>query len=118
LTSNAPCVTAATVPSNLMSIFADYLTVKNTGNALTGLQLYPNPNEGSFTVTGTVTGNEEITYNVTDVTGRVLMTGTLQPENGMLKAVIKMDGSITAGQYQIRFTAEGINQVMQFVKMN
>ena len=79
--------------------------------------MFPNPNTGSFILTGTLntTDNNEVDIEVSDVLGRVVYSGAARPQNGTLKEDIKLAGDIAPGNYLLRVkTATGM-QAFHFV---
>lgn len=92
------------------------LAVQNV-NGSGSIALYPNPNDGAFTLSGqaTPTGNS-ITVQVSDITGRVVKTAQLPLDNGMLNQLIKLDNAIPRGLYIVRFASGNRSYVIPFEK--
>jgi hypothetical protein len=87
----------------------------NEVNAFYQIQLYPNPNNGQFTLNMQGLTGETVSYSVLDNSGRVLVAkdlgsvGTARLEN------VDMVGA-AAGIYQLRISVNGHAQSTRFVK--
>lgn len=119
---NTPCATTNTDTSNILIIYGDYLSlgVGSTHLVFSNLLLYPNPNNGLFTLSGNVGNltNEDVHFDVLDMTGKVLFRGTTTPQNGIIDQRINMaDGNIAAGKYMLRIVTGGGVEMLQFVIM-
>lgn len=101
--------------SNSIVLYGDQLGV----NPLTGnntLFLFPNPNNGSFVLSGKMsnTSAKDITYEVSNMLGQVVYTGKAAPQNGMIKEQITIN-DLSAGSYLLRVNSENGNEVFHFV---
>ena len=115
---NSPCDTGSYVgTSNGKIIYGQgWLSVSNVKTGSNDLSLFPNPNTGSFTLSGTVSAGQdkEVTLEVTDMLGRTVYTGTTMPQNGTIKAEITL-GNEAAGSYLLRVNTESGSQAFHFV---
>ena len=115
---NSPCDTGSYVgTSNGKIIYGQgWLSVNNIKTGSNDLSLFPNPNTGSFTLSGTITAGQdkEVTLEVTDMLGRTVYTGKTIPQNGTVKAEIKLDNE-AAGSYLLRASTESGTQTFHFV---
>jgi hypothetical protein len=68
-TSNLPCVSNATDTSNAITIYGSYLGVTGMQHTSTALAVYPDPNNGSFTVNLSATANETAQVTITSMPG-------------------------------------------------
>jgi hypothetical protein len=95
----------------------DGMRIANTGNeappatvAEPGLMIIPNPNTGSFTLSGYalfLTRDAEAKIEITDMAGRKVFTGMTPVSNGGVNKVISLN-NVSNGLYQIRIsTNEG-----------
>lgn len=87
------------------------------GNALaiTGLKLYPNPNNGSFIVTGNYAADaENAEISIVNTVGQVVYTATPAIEAGSFYHKVDTDGRLAPGVYIIRITVENVPSVFQF----
>ena len=70
-------------------------------------EIFPNPNNGTFTVKVPDAENGNWTYNVTDVIGKRVHTGTLSLGNGNNQAVVALTGEVPAGTYVVTVEHDG-----------
>jgi len=113
VTGNPPCPgPPVTGISNGIVIQAKYLGV-NGLNAAGSLSLFPNPNKGTFTLSGTVPGRE-VNYEVTNMLGQVVYKGTAQPVNGRINEQVRPE-SMVPGSYLLRVKTETGNVTFHFV---
>ena len=97
-----------------------YITYYNDGvqgiAAAPALALYPNPNNGTLTLTGPISPeNKDVAIDITDVTGREVYKAIAPVDNGRLKNQITLKDNFTNGVYFLRVLTSGGPQVMQFV---
>ncbi len=104
--SALPCSTRSSDTSNTIIIYADYLTdgVHGLLTSSDGFTLVPNPNNGSFLLTGIIKNrsNEALQYEVMDMLGKVMYTGSTTPHDGLIRQQVDMGGQIASGQYILR----------------
>ena len=79
------------------------------------LSLYPNPNNGSFTLTGKSIYDKEMDIEVADMLGRIVYTGKTTPVNGIIHAKIALPGETADGTYMLRVHSETEAGVFHFV---
>jgi PKD repeat protein len=92
------------------------LAVGNMGNSK-NINLYPNPNEGTFTLSGiTGTGESEATIEIADLTGRIVTTEKLQLNNGVFNQQVKLDNSLAKGFYIAKFATATERYTIPFEK--
>ena len=116
VTGNAPCATRSVDTSNVITLFASHLGVNNVNN-ISGLTLFPDPNNGSFIVNGKVNdvAGNSVEITVTDLLGKTIFTKTVEPANGILNETVSLSNDIADGSYFVRVSSGGLVQVMQFV---
>ncbi len=119
INSNSPCDTSInTRASNTIIIYGQgYLSVGTVAAAGNDLTLFPNPNNGSFTLSGRVNtnSNKEITMELTDMLGRTVYVGKTTPSNGIVNVDVKLDGDVAAGAYLLRVHTETGTETFHFV---
>jgi len=79
--------------------------------------LFPNPNDGVFTLQGTLSSRSVLTqvpFDVVDLLGQVIYTGSAPVANGSVRVNITMAGNIANGVYMVRVRADDASQVIRF----
>jgi hypothetical protein len=111
--SGDACNESAT--SNLLTIqFTTGVSSVSAGES--SFNLTPNPNSGSFTVTGTLSsGNKDVSLEILDVIGQVVYRGTGAANNGALHQAINMDNGLANGTYMLHITNGDEHKVIRFV---
>ncbi len=116
MVSNASCVTSNTVASNSIVIYADYLAVHGLSTGVRGISLFPNPNNGIFTLSGQVPGsNDAVGFDIMDITGKVVYSDVASPVNGAINVQVNLKGLLAPGQYMVRVVKGADVAVMHFV---
>lgn len=84
-------------------------------DALTGISLFPNPNDGEAQVVFSLEAAQSVTLRVMDISGKELKSTKIQANAG--ENVIVLDNSdFASGLYLIRLETSGSNKTLQFVK--
>ena len=107
------CVVYGTGACGLATINSVVLKVTEpTGvihTALTNsdIKLMPNPNNGSFVVTGTLgtTANENVAYEITNVLGQVVYSNIGVARNGVVNERIQLSNTLANGMYILNMVA-------------
>lgn len=110
LTSSYQCPQPLTASSN--SITVTILTGVNDIDGITGLTLYPNPNNGSFIIKGIATlySQEEISMEVINSVGQVMHHNVIKPQERNWQQEITLDAP--AGVYMLQLqTANGTQNI-------
>ncbi len=94
----------------------DVLEVGNLTAGNDALSLFPNPNTGTFTLSGKLgsVSDNDVRYEVTNMLGQVVYTGNTTPKNGEINAVIKMD-NIPSGTYMLQVRTDAGTETFHFV---
>lgn len=119
---NTPCATTNVDTSNTLVIYGDYLSVgvHSIHSSVSNLALFPNPNNGSFILTGTIAAlaNQDVHFDMLDMTGKVLYSGAIVPLNGKINQRVDMsDANIAPGHYMLRVITGSSIEMLQFVMM-
>ena len=102
--------------SNRISFDVTYLGVNSTQNKVNNFSLFPNPNNGTFTLSGIVDAaiNEDVSFEVSDILGHTVYTGKTTPQNGVIQTQVKLD-NLSEGTYLLRVNSGNSNEVFHFV---
>ncbi len=76
----------------------------------TALTLYPNPNDGTFTIAGSWNSSEtQVRIELLNVLGQVVYSETAPIDNGSISIVMQTGNKLSAGNYLVRIS-DGTNQ--------
>lgn len=70
-------------------------------------QIYPNPSNGTFTVTVPEANEGEWTYTIADVTGKQVHAGAFNISSGQKQAVVSLNDKVVAGTYVVTIQHNG-----------
>jgi|GEM_PF-2749697 len=87
------------------------------GNVAGDIQLFPNPNNGSFIIKGkhlVATDNMPVVYKVTDVVGRQVLTGQTEVSNGVFEKEIALPDNTPAGVYYFIISIADKKETLMF----
>ena len=81
------------------------------------IRMLPNPNNGTFTLTGKLSAiaNEEITVQITTMPGREVYKQVINAQGGLINEQIKLNGSLANGMYLLNVKTGKENNVLHFV---
>lgn len=86
--------------------FSD-LAVRSVNTSETNMSLYPNPNNGSFTLSGTCGYFDKTALiEITDVTGKTLVQMKTPVQNGIINKEVSLDKGIAKGLYLMKLSTE------------
>lgn len=110
---NGPCITGGASSVTISLNTVGIPIIKTNSN----MNVYPNPNKGSFTIKGSLPGisNEDATIQVTDVLGRVVHQQTLTVVNGNINAQISMATGIASGVYVLSLQSGTTKTITHFI---
>ncbi len=84
--------------------------INNAANAK-DIALLPNPNNGSFTLTGNTASAQPIQTEIYNAIGQLVYTKQLHPVNGVIKETITLP-EVASGIYLLRmYAADGVNTI-------
>jgi hypothetical protein len=108
---------AGLVGFNSIAMFVSNVGVKQVNAANSDVKLIPNPNKGTFSISGTLgtTVNEEVTIEITDMIGQVIYTTKTMSQNGAIDQKIQLGNNIANGMYLLSLHSESTNQVYHLV---
>ncbi|PQJ12067.1 hypothetical protein CJD36_009775 [Flavipsychrobacter stenotrophus] len=100
---NIPCAVAVSNHSNVVTLYTGHVGINTLHPSGVSFSLYPNPNNGNFTLIGKTEGsNEPVTYEIIDMMGRILHSGSTQPMHSIIHEQVVTDSHIAPGQYILR----------------
>jgi hypothetical protein len=77
-----------------------------------GLQLFPNPNNGSFTLKASAAGNKPLVLEVINAIGQSVFTTTVMPVNNELNTTVNLGEQHANGLYMLRIKGDnGLKQI-------
>jgi hypothetical protein len=79
-----------------------------------GLVLYPNPNNGIFTLKGNIDTDKPVSAEVWNSIGQMVYRNSLQPHNGMLSEEIILDENLAPGVYILKLNTKEGSQLLRF----
>ena len=81
------------------------------------IMLVPNPNQGTFTIKGTLgnTAAQEVTLEITDMLGQAIYTGKVAVHNGAVNEKIQLGENIANGMYLLNLRTDEGNKVFHMV---
>ncbi len=111
-----PCSSPAIVTSNGLVIHVITVSgVYNVSPSVGAISLVPNPNTGSFTVEGSVTGDAKAaTVQVTNLLGSVIFAEDAPIVNGRIRKQVIMNSEVANGLYMLQVITGSGRQVTRF----
>ncbi len=103
LTSNYKCPQPAKDTSNTIKVVV--LTGINNLKEGNSIQLYPNPNNGSFTIKGNVHTNKAVSIKITNAIGQLVYSNNALPQSQELNQLVNLP-ELANGTYQLVITIE------------
>ncbi len=89
------------------------LASKNTN---LDISVYPNPNNGNFQVTGSFASkiDENVSYGIYDVTGKLIYQGYSAPQNGKINEQLSLNSQLPTGHYILRASSLYADKELHF----
>jgi len=108
--SNAQCVSPNTASGSSARLGVEIAEGASVAS------MYPNPNNGNFTVTADFNGAQpkEATIEVLNVVGQIVYTETVQVVNSSLKESVKLNSDLPNGMYILKLTANDNSSILHF----
>lgn len=112
--SNATCAVPDTAISNILTVQVSsaVASINNAGGVIT---LYPNPNNGTFTVAGTISGGNKAQIEVLDIVGQTVYKERVLVQNGQLSKQIRLSDNNANGIYLLRIKTDSGSGMIWFV---
>ncbi len=114
VTSSGGC--AGLKGSNSVVVHVANVGVKPVVSIQDGIKILPNPNNGTFTISGRI-GNskEEALLEVTNMLGQVVYRNKVTADNGLIQESVQLGGSIANGMYILNVQTLNENKVFHLV---
>lgn len=115
--SNLPCVWNKDVVSNII-VMRVALAVGQLSNTIRDIRLFPNPNNGVFTLSGNIDpsfNGTDVSIQLLDMPGKILQEEHASLQHGEFIRQIQLDPSLTNGVYLLRISAGEASRVLRFV---
>src|SRR6202008_554954 len=106
ITSDAPCVTTPDTVSNVIYMIGLTTGVNSVSLQQSKIVVYPNPNDGTFHLTGTLANNDVLEINVVNLLGQVIYKDNITPQNSRINTTISLPGGMPNGLYILRLQNE------------
>ena len=112
VTSNEPCVTNPVVFTGGIAVNVGVNGI-NPISSKDGLILAPNPNNGQFTITGTLKNvtAEKVSITVANLLGQIVYASYLKVENGMVIENVILNQNLVNGVYLVNI-AGGVDKTV------
>jgi hypothetical protein len=84
----------------------------------TAISLLPNPNRGSFMVSGRLgaaIGRGQVVVEVKNIVGQVVYKAVVEAHNGMVQLPVALGINIVKGMYMLSVYGEGVSKTVRFV---
>jgi hypothetical protein len=114
VTSSGVCHNIATFDWVFISVFSE--GVQPVNGSASDIRLIPNPNNGVFTIKGTL-GTTDATVNIeiTDMLGQIVYTGNTQAIKGKLDQQIHLENTLANGVYLLSLKTQNETKIFHFV---
>ncbi len=117
-TTTNGCVFTRPVTVNACRIAGEETgTVKEVAEVSHSMQLFPNPNSGTFTLKGSIAleADAEVIIDVVNMLGQTIYSSTLKTEQGSVNQPINLGSTLASGTYMLTLRSGDVRQVYRFV---
>ena len=92
-------------------------SINSTATVTGDIRIFPNPNNGTFTIIGTLgkTEDEEVVISVSDMPGQVIYKNKVMARNGNINEQVILNSSLARGMYILSVQSANENKVFHFV---
>ena len=115
VTASGPCGGLTTSKYVIIRLLG--VGVAQVSSASSDVRLVPNPNKGTFSVTGNLgtSIDQEVTLEVTNMLGQVIYTGKTRTQNGSINEHIQLGSNLPNGMYILDLRSGTEKSVFHFV---
>ncbi len=113
VTGNSLCGTASR-SAQVLIVDTIALGVQGVQPVITDLRLMPNPNNGTFTIKGTIGMINEVSVVITDMVGQTVYKNSVPVNNGKINQEISIGGAVANGMYLLEVTSGTVNKFLYF----
>ena len=116
VTSGGTCGGVASTNEVTLTVINN-VGVQQVASTDANVTVVPNPNKGTFAVTGTLgtNSNEEISLQLVDVLGHVVYTGKTTANNGVINEKVHISNTLANGMYILNMNSATMNKVLHVV---
>jgi len=105
----------ATAPSIPVVVHVGTTGIKQAGMDNSDIQLLPNPNNGTFTIEGTMTfDNKEVAIEIVNAVGQVMYRDNATLNSGSLSKQVNTNNILVPGVYMLHLVAGNEHKVIRF----
>ena len=115
VTASGPCGGLTTSKYVIIRLLG--VGVAQVSSAASDVRLVPNPNKGTFSVTGNLgtSIDQEVTLEVTNMLGQVIYTGKTRTQNGSINEHMQLGSNLPNGMYILDLRSGTEKSVFHFV---
>ncbi len=115
MTSSEPCVNV-----NLETVESRTITtgVSDFGNTFAEIGLYPNPNNGQFSIKGTLTNtinDQEVIVKISNSLGQLVYSKAYNGDGNNINLPVMLENNLANGVYQVNIVIDNQMSTMRFV---
>ena len=114
VTQTSACGSAART-AQVLIIDTVALGVAGVSGSLNDIRLIPNPNNGTFTVRGTLGSADDATIVITDMLGQKVYEKVITSASGKINEHIQLNTAIPNGMYMLELRSGTTTRVIHFV---
>lgn len=99
--------------------YAGKLVIRNTTGIedphYSNVAIIPNPSNGSFTIKGSFTGDNDVSVEIIDMLGKVIFSGSATLQSGQLNKQVVLDNREGRGMYFLKIHSQNESKVLPLV---
>jgi uncharacterized protein YjdB len=96
-------------------VTVNQVSVSEAGVWARDLRLYPNPNDGSFVLSGRLAGTGAASLTITNVLGQQVWTEQWDAKQPVLNKRVNIGAGLANGMYLLSVTQNGVTYIINFV---